>query len=60
MKNLKGKEWNRQKILDMEIDGKKLDDINIFFTDETKIDTAPNTNDESIRISSKVKNKLKR
>ena len=60
MKNLKGKEWNRQKILDMEIDGKKLDGINIFFTDETKIDTAQNTNNESIRISSKVKNKLKR
>ena len=50
----------RQKILDMEIDWKKLDNINIFFTDETKIDTAPNTNNESIRISSKVKNKLKR
>ena len=50
----------RQKILDMEIDGKKLDGINIFFTDETKIDTAQNTNNESIRISSKVKNKLKR
>ena len=45
----------RQKILDMEIDGKKLDGINIFFTDETKIDTAQNTNNESIRISSKVK-----
>ena len=30
-----------------------------FFTDETKIDTAPNTSNESIRISSKVKNKLK-
>ena len=48
-----------QKIIDMEIDGKKLDGINIFFTDETKIDTAPNTSNESIRISSKVKNKLK-
>ena len=48
-----------QKIVDMEIEGKKLEGINIFFTDETKIDTAPNTSNESIRISSKVKNKLK-
>ena len=48
-----------QKIIDMEIDVKKLDGINIFFTDETKIDTTPNTSNESIRISSKVKNKLK-
>ena len=48
-----------KKIIDSEIDGKKLDGINIFFTDETKIDTAPNTSNESIRISSKVKNKLK-
>ena len=48
-----------QKIIDQEIDGKKLDSTNIFFTDETKIDTAPNTSNESIRISSKVKNKLK-
>ena len=38
---------------------KKLDGINIFFTYETKIDTAPNTSNESIRISTKVKNKLK-
>ena len=30
-----------------------------FFTDETKIDTAQNTSNESIRISSKVKNKWK-
>ena len=43
----------------MEIEGKKLEGINIFFTDETRIDTAPNTKSESIRISSKVKNKLK-
>ena len=48
-----------QKIVDMEIEGKKLEGINIFFTDETRIDTAPNTKSESIRISSKVKNKLK-
>ena len=48
-----------QKILNMEIKGKKLDSINIFFTDETRIDTAPNTKSKSIRISSKVKNKLK-
>ena len=38
---------------------KKLVGINIFITDKTKIDTAPNTSNESIRISSKVKNKLK-
>ena len=48
-----------QKIADMEIDRKKLDGINIFITDETKIDTAPNTSNETIRISSKVINKLK-
>jgi len=48
-----------RKIVEMEIDGKKLEGINIFFTDETKIDTAPNTSNESIRISSKVKNKIK-
>ena len=48
-----------KKIIEMEIDGKKLDGTNIFFTDETKIDTAPNTSNESIRISSKIKNKLK-
>ena len=48
-----------QKIVNMEIDGKKLAGKNIFFTDETKIDTAPNTSNESIRISSKIKNKIK-
>ncbi len=42
-----------QKFLDMKIDGKKLDGINIFFTYETKIDTGPNTNNESIRIPQK-------
>ena len=44
----------------MEFDGKKLECKNIFFTDETRIDTAPNTSDESIRISAKIKNKLKK
>ena len=48
-----------KKIVVMEIDGKKLEGKNIFFTDETRIDTAPNTSNESIRISSKVKNKIK-
>ena len=48
-----------KKIVEMEIDGKKLEGKNIFFTDETRIDTAPNTANESIRISSKVKNKIK-
>ena len=32
---------------------------NIFFTDETRMDTAPNTKGESIRLSSKTKNKIK-
>ena len=44
----------------MEINGKKLDYINIFFTDETKIDTAQNTSNESIRVSSRIKNKIKK
>ena len=48
-----------KKIVDMELDGKKLEGSNIFFIDETRIDTAPNTSNESIRISSKVKNKIK-
>ena len=48
-----------KKIVEMEIDGKKLEGKNIFFTDETRIDTAPNTSNESIRISSKIKNKIK-
>ena len=39
-----------KKIVEMEIDGKKLEGKNIFFT---------NTSNESIRISSKVKNKIK-
>ena len=48
-------------IVDMELDGKKLEGSNIFFTDETRIDTAQNTSNESIRISSKVKkNKIRR
>ena len=48
-----------KKIVEMEIDWKKLAGKNIFFTDETKIDTAPNTSNELIRISSKIKNKIK-
>ena len=30
----------------MEFDGEKLEGKNIFFTDETKMDTAPNTSGE--------------
>ena len=43
-----------QKIVQMGLEGK-----NIFFTDETKMDTAQNTKGESIRVSEKVKNKTK-
>ena len=43
-----------QKIVQMGLEGK-----NIFFTDETRMDTAPNTKGESIRLSSKIKNKIK-
>ena len=43
----------------MELDGKKLEGSNIFFIDETRIDTAQNTSNESIRILSKVKKKIK-
>ena len=43
-----------QKIIQMNLEGK-----NIFFTDETRMDTAPNTKGESIRLSSKIKNKIK-
>ena len=43
-----------KKIVQMGIKGK-----NIFFTDETRMDTAPNTKGESIRLSSKTKNKIK-
>ena len=43
-----------KKIIDMNLEGK-----NIFFTDETKIDTAPNTSNETIRVSSRIKNKIK-
>ena len=48
-----------KKIVEMELDGKKLEGLNIFFTDETRIDTAPNTSNESIRISTKVWKKIK-
>ena len=43
-----------QKIIQMGIEGK-----NIFFTDETRMDTAPNTKAESIRVSSITRNKIK-
>ena len=36
-----------------------LEGKNIFFTDETRMDTAPNTKGESIRLSSRIKNKIK-
>ena len=44
-----------QKIVQSGLEGK-----NIFFTDETRIDTAPNIKGESIRVSNKIKNKIKR
>ena len=44
-----------QKIVQMGLEGK-----NIFFTDETRLDTGPNTKGESIRVSSKIKNKIKK
>ena len=44
-----------KKIVQMGIKGK-----NIFFTDETKIDTAPNTSNESIRASPRIKNMIKK
>ena len=44
-----------KKIINMNLEGK-----NIFFTDETKTDTAPNTSNESIRVSSRIKNKIKK
>ena len=37
-----------------------LEGKNIFFTDETKVDTAPNISNESIRVSSRIKNKIKK
>ena len=42
-------------IIQMNLEGK-----NIFFTDETKINTMPNTKGESIRLSSKTKNQIKK
>ena len=44
-----------KKIINMNLEGK-----NIFFTDETKIDTAPNTSNESIRASPRIKNMIKK
>ena len=43
------------RIVEMEFEGKKLEGKNIFFTDETKMDTAQNTSGESIRVSTKIK-----
>ena len=37
-----------------------LEGKDIFFTDETRMDTAPNTKGESIRLSAKIKNKIKK
>ena len=37
-----------------------LEGKDIFFTDETRMDTAPNTKGESIRLSSKTKNQIKK
>ena len=42
-------------IIQLNLEGK-----DIFFTDETKITTAPNTKGESIRLSSKTKNQIKK
>ena len=39
----------------MEFEVKKFEGKNIFFTDETRIDAAPNTSDEWIRVSIKIK-----
>jgi hypothetical protein len=39
---------------------KGLEGKNIFFTDETRIDTASNTKGESIRLSSKIKKQIKK
>ena len=44
-----------KKIINMNLEGK-----NIFFTDETTIDTPPNTNNESIRVSLRIKNMIKK
>jgi len=38
----------------------KLEGKNNFFTDETKIDTAPNTINESILVFSRIKNKIRK
>ena len=44
-----------KKIINMNFKGK-----NIFFTCEINIDMPPNTSSESIRISSRIKNKIKK
>ena len=37
-----------------------LEGKNIFFTDITRMDTAPNTKGESIRLSAKIKKQIKK
>ena len=44
-----------KKIIEQNLEGK-----NIFFTDETRIDTSPDTTTESIRLSRLIKNRLKK
>ena len=44
-----------KKIINMNLEGK-----NIFFTDKTKIVTSPNTSNESIRESSRIKDMIKK
>ena len=39
---------------------KKIINKNIFFKDETKVDTTPNTSNNSIRVSLIIKNKIKK
>ena len=48
-----------KKIVEKEINGKKIDDINIFFTNKIRIDTSPNNINERIKIFSKTKIKIK-
>ena len=48
-----------KKIVDMELDGKKLEGSNIFFTDETQLIPLQIPVMNQIRISSKVKRKIK-
>ena len=58
MKIQKRKDLNYVKKLLIQKQVRKLKNLNIFFIDETRIDTALNNNNESIRFSSKVKNQI--